>query len=141
MRDFHSTIGVVLVVTVALIGLTPSKAMARLNLDIVTYGDVMYETGQIPAPWTAAANAKGYKAGYKCKHFGVLWADIARWDCTPVVMMDEETYATDAPAEITAAIAKKYSKGDMKMGVWKKHGRWIVGTVFLASTVNSIMKK
>ena len=108
----------------------PAHAKAKIPIPYHTGQDI-FETGDIPAPHNENPELKGFKAGYKCDIWGVVWTYFTIKNCEPVVFKDD-TYGDRAQApELIAALEKAYTEDDMKVGVWTKHGRWILGGAVL----------
>ncbi len=92
------------------------------GLLFINWGEDVFETGELPDELAEGADAAGWKAGYKCSIFGLLWAYFHWWDCVPVAFQGT-TY--DDSDYVQAAVKNKYSESDMKMNLWMKHGRWL----------------
>jgi|GEM_PF-2055377 hypothetical protein len=105
----------------AILVASPGVADAK-GVIIYHNGDDVFETGPLPAPFDKHAQLKGANAGYMCRVFGVMWAYFHIWNCRPVAVRDDTVW-TDKT--ITEAVAKKYKESEMKVGIWKKHGRWV----------------
>jgi hypothetical protein len=139
--------------------------VADLSDDVL---DAIAEKMGVPAEEKPAMRAAlaGQKVGYKCQIFGLLWAYFAWWDCEPIMFKwaDSETFEFMPldPAKIsdpddkalagaiTEAFEKKaggkkfaeaYSMSDANMGVWKRHGRFVLGGVILLLIVLAVLRK
>ena len=58
-----------------------------------------------------------------CSVFGLVWAYMHWWDCTPVAYADD-TY-TDDPV-IEALIEATYTQSDVQMSFWGQYGRFLL---------------
>jgi hypothetical protein len=111
---------------------TPERAHAA-GLLIYNSGEDAFEVGPLPEPLRADDFPPGVKAGYKCQVFGLFWAYIAKWDCTPVAFLTEgDTINFNDDPEVVAAIAAKYTESDITGGFWTMHGRWILLLALIA---------
>jgi len=107
------------------------------------------------------------KIGYKCQIFGLFWAYFHWWDCEPVVFKwtgaDEFEYqpldlnkSAKDPAglamnALVSALEQKaggkkfaeaYPVSMARMGLWTKHGRWLLaGVVLFIFVIIPIMRK
>lgn len=106
------------------LGVTLVSGVAEAKgLFILNTGDEMFEVADEPA---LAAAGEHWKLGYKCKHFGVLWADVWTWDChMAAVNVPDNSYA-DLPGELLDRLQSKYTLGDVHRGVWNHYGIWII---------------
>ena len=134
--------------------LTPAAAAAATapNADthgaiiFYKYGEMAFETGPLPEPYNTKKGLEGFKAGYLCKVFAIFWAYIHKWKCKPVAFkgntyLDETKPGAAHIKVLNQAIAKKYSMGDIKLGFWAKHGRWILLLILLGAVGFGIFKK
>jgi hypothetical protein len=101
-------------------------------------GEDIFETGPMPPPYDKMPQLQNVKAGYKCKIFGIFWAYMHIWNCEPVAYRGD-TY--DRNPELIAAIKAKYKEGDMKVGLWKKHGRWLFALIIIGLIVGAVAGK
>lgn len=62
----------------------------------------------------------GWQLGYKCSHFGILWADVRCWD-KELVIFKGDTYA-DIPDEMRLALERQYPWSKTKRNIWNKYG-------------------
>jgi hypothetical protein len=110
---------------------------------IYNYGEDVFESGPIPAPFDATAPEPGIKAGYKCNVFGFFWAYVTTWGCTPVAFKDDgaDSFTIWEDPEVVAAIAKAYPPDSIKMSFWKHHGRWVLLLVLVVLIVAGALKK
>ncbi len=119
MKTFPKYLAACAVVALALVG-APRAAEAKLLL--FNWGDDIFTTGPLPAPYDRHPNLRGWEAGYKCSVVGLFWAYFHTWGCEPVAFKDD-TY-DDSPA-LVAAIRGAYGESDRQLGWWGKHGRWL----------------
>jgi hypothetical protein len=110
--------------------LTTPTAEAK-GILIINTGEDVFETGPLPPELTEIFPEA--KAGYRCSVFGVFWAYIVTWGCTPVAFKGEGSSISywDIP-EVVKVIGDKYSTSDIKMGFWAHHGRWLILGAILA---------
>ena len=106
-----------------------SAAQAKIPA-IFNTGDELFEIGDFPKESIQAfGDLKDLKAAYKCKHFGLFWADVWTWDCSLVATSSAEanTYY-DLPADLTAALQnnKDYQTSAMKRSFWNHYGIFIM---------------
>lgn len=109
----------------AILLFTAQKAEAG-GVVIYNYGEDAFETGPLPDSIKDTL-PPGAKAGYKCQVFGLFWAYIATWKCTPVAF--EETaggFNFNDDADVAKAISDMYPPNTMKMGFWAGYGRWFL---------------
>lgn len=105
-----------------LLAAVPAHARIVLHHD----GRHAWPAGPIPAPWRQQVPV-GYEAGYSCETFGVLWTDLATWDCRPCLIHEEAQTSMSlegAPAAMIDALEQRYAPGDVRRGLWELHGRW-----------------
>jgi hypothetical protein len=116
----------------------PGTAEAKKKGGVIAYGDLVVPVGPLPnvegvtKEVHATPQLAGAQAGFKCKALVVLFAQMHKWGCEPVLVRGDTYWAPQEQpvAEIrnkleklTKAIAAKYSPGDAKIGFWAKHGR------------------
>lgn len=108
----------------------PQEANAKKKRGVIVYqsGYDIFPAGPLPAPFDKTTKLAGFRAGYKCKIFGLFWAYITISKCEPVAYRGTQFYSQP---DLKAAISAKYKPSDMKVGFWKKHGRWILLLVLL----------
>jgi hypothetical protein len=110
--------------------LTTPTAEAK-GILIINTGEDVFETGSLPA--SIAADLPGAKAGYRCSVFGVFWAYIVTWGCTPVAYVDNGgTFSYNDEADVVKAVSDQYPPNAIKMGFWAHHGRWLMLAAILA---------
>ena len=100
-------------------------------------GDELFEVKEFPAKIVAQLEeAKDYKIGYKCNHFGIFWADVYTWNCKLVAVTSKDSYA-DIPEEILSELSSdaEYAMGNAKRGFWNHYAFWTIVGGFLALTV------
>jgi len=105
-------------------------ADARKGMIFYHKGPQAFETGPLPEPFDKDERYEGAKAGYKCDAFGFFWAHFTISDCLAIAYAEDGdtiNYVdkSDAP-ELIAAIEKKYSEADMKIGPWGKYGKFVL---------------
>jgi hypothetical protein len=98
-------------------------------------GEDIFEAGPMPAPFDKMPQLAGVKAGFKCKIFGIFWAYLHIWSCEPVAFRGD---TFDRNPELVAAVKKTYKEGDMKVGLWKKHGRWLFALIIVGIIVGAV---
>ena len=76
-----------------------------------------------------------YKLGYKCKHFGIFWADVWTWNCEQVAVNGDLSGYADLPQQVKALTADRYSMSDAKRGFWNKYAFWTVIGVLVGGFV------
>lgn len=109
----------------------PSQAK---GLFIINTGDEMFEVANFPADVIQThPAAKDYKAGYKCSHFGVLWADVWTWDCKLVAVTGENSYS-DLPDDVAAKLAgdPQYAMSKTQRNFWNKYAFWLLSIAGIA---------
>lgn len=87
-------------------------------------GNELFEVGAFPQKLsTENPELNTVKAGYKCDHFGVFWADAWTWNCKLVAVMGEDTYA-DLPANVEQALSADpaYGMDHAQRGFWNHYG-------------------
>ncbi len=109
-----------------------ANAKKRKKGGVIVYqsGYDIFPVGALPAPFDKATKLAGYRAGYKCKIFGLFWAYITISKCEPVAYRGSQFFSHP---KLAAAISAKYKPSDMKVGFWTKHGRWILLLVILGA--------
>jgi hypothetical protein len=131
--------GMVLVctLTLAAVVVVPREASA-IKLVIYQSGEDVFESGPLPAPFSAQPKLANVKAGYICKVFGIFWAYLHTWSCRPIAFQGTTVY-TDKT--LVAAIAGTYPPSTMKIGLWAKHGRWVFAAIILVLIVGAVSGK
>jgi hypothetical protein len=115
-----------------------SEAEARrlgIPLLIFNTGDEMFPVADLPADLNKDSEGNemiGWKLGYKCSHFGILWADVWCWDKELCSINENENAYSDLPAEMKTALGKRYPFSKTKRNPWNKYGIFILGAVALA---------
>ena len=71
---------------------------------------------------------------YKCEILSVVWAVFHRWDCEPAIakagtIVRSADSATNT--KMKEAVKKAHPDGPPELEGWEKHGRWVVGALFL----------
>lgn len=123
-------------IAAALFLLAPTDAHARrgLPLVVINTGDAIYEIGDLPAELAKDPELAGWKLGYKCQHFGVLWADIACWD-KQLVAFKDDTYS-DLPPDVRQQLEAAHPWSATRRNPWNKFGIFaMVGVAGLAFAV------
>jgi len=113
-----------------------TQAQAKIPLFIINTGDIIYPVADIPDELAETeTDLSGYKLGYKCSHFGVLFADVWCWDKQLVLFKDtsirNQEYM-DLPDEIRPSLEKKYPFSKTDRSPWNKYGIFVIigGMVF-----------
>jgi hypothetical protein len=128
---------ILMVSAVLLIVATGATAEAAKVIFYQT-GEDIFETGPMPPPYDTMPQLQNVKAGYKCKIFGIFWAYMHIWNCEPVAFRGD-TY--DRNPNLVSAIKAKYKESDMKVGLWKKHGRWLFALIIVGLIVMVVAGK
>lgn len=96
------------------------------GMPIINTGDEMFEVAPFPEKFIADyPDLQGLKAGYKCSHFGLFWADVWTWDCSLVGMnsaSDDGYY--ELPTEITSELSNdpNYAMSKADRSLWNNYG-------------------
>lgn len=111
----------------ALLFLVCIPAHAKLRLAVINTGDELFEVGDFPAEIVAPGASSHAKAGFKCSHFGLFWADAWTWDCKLVAITGENSYA-DLPEQIATklAIDPRFDIQHAKRGFWNHYAFWCI---------------
>lgn len=110
---------------VSLFVLLPSLAHAKIPIPINT-GNEIFEVAPLPAPLTEGnPQLAGWKLGYMCDRFGVLWADAWTWNCKMVAYDGDNTYS-DLPEEIRVKFESEYPMSKAKRGFWNHYGMIVI---------------
>ena len=107
------------------------------GLFIINTGDEMFEVGSFPADVIQTyPGTKDYKAGYKCNHFGLMWADVWTWDCKLVAVTGENSFA-DLPDEVVTKLASDplYAMSKAQRNFWNKYAFWLLSIAGIAFLV------
>jgi hypothetical protein len=100
----------------------------RLRIIPIHWGADIFDVAPLP-------NSAGWRAGYKCSVFGLLWTYFAVWDCNPVAYSDA---GYDPSREYAQWISRNYSMDDAKRGFWNEHGRWFLFGFLVLGVAGSI---
>jgi hypothetical protein len=103
-------------------------AHAKKGFAFINTGDELFEVAGFPQEIVKSfPQAATLKAGYKCSHFGIFWADIWTWDCKLVAVTGENSYA-DLPGEVSSRLATdpQYSFSQAKRGFWNHYAFWLL---------------
>lgn len=117
--------------------LAPAMAEAK-GVAVFNTGEDIFEVGDLPEELTQGKDTAGWKAGYKCSIFGLLWAYMHWWECEPVAFQGD-TY--DNSPEVAKAVSAKYTTADIQMGAWQKHGRWAFAGLIVLGVAGGIIGK
>jgi hypothetical protein len=123
-----------LLAILALCLLFAAPAHAKKGIMVFNTGDELFSVAPFPADVVKdSPAAKDYQAGYKCSHFGLLWADVWTWDCKLVAVTGEDSYASlpeDVANKLTADPQYAFSKA--KRGFWNHYAFWtLIGGILL----------
>lgn len=133
-----------LLIIMGLCILWSTPAMAK-GFFVINTGDELFEVADFPKEIVAEyEDLNRYKVGYKCSHFGVLWADVRTWDCQMVgINPNEKDTYYDLPKDILAALANKpeYQENKMQRSFWNKFGFYLIIALILVSLVVGRMRK
>ena len=126
------------IVAIATMVFVTSSVQAK-GLFIINTGDEVFEVSEEPA--ITAGMGQGWKLGYACSHFGVLWADAWTWDCKMGAVNLEEFSYSDLPTEILDTYKDKYTMSDAQRGIWNKYGMLLfAGLLVVGGVVKSKSK-
>ena len=118
------SVGLVLAIFVGLTFMAPGEAEARKKRGFIPFlintGEVIHRVADLPAELASDPNLEGWQLGYKCSHFGILFADIWSWD-EELVAFKDDTYA-DLPEDLKAELEEQYSFGDAERNPWQRYG-------------------
>lgn len=133
-----------LLITLSLCLLWNTSAMAK-GFFVINTGDEIFEVANFPKEVaTEYEDLDKYKVGYKCSHFGVLWADVRTWDCEMVAInpSEENTYY-ELPKDIVDTLSKKpeYQEDKMQRSFWNKFGFYLMLAAIIAFVVIGRMRK
>jgi hypothetical protein len=106
------------------------------------------------------------KVGYRCSIFGLFWAYFAWWDCQPIMFkwtdstnyeylpLDTAQVSDPDDKQLVGAIlnafekkaggkkfAEAYSMSEARMGVWKRHGRWVLALAVVGLVALAVLRK
>jgi hypothetical protein len=112
-------------------------AHARRSFVLFNTGSELFEVGALPREvLKAPGDETSAKAGYKCSHFGVFWADIATWDCKLVAIVADDTYA-DLPADVFAKLSgdPRYGFDMAQRSFWNHYAFWALIAALVAIRV------
>ncbi len=104
----------------------PAFAEAKPALIVFNYGEELFELPPLGAMPAGKPDGAGAKLGYKCSHFGIMWADVWTWDCRPVLIAGEDRYLELPPATasvVTTDPRSRFSK--VKRSFWNKYAFWL----------------
>jgi hypothetical protein len=111
---------------------------------LINTGDELFEVAAFPLNLaTEFPKLSTLKAGYKCKHFGVFWADVWTWDCHLVGVMTDESYL-ELPDRVVSSLSgdSQYKFGRAKRGVWNHYGFWVVlGGLLAFGVLGRVLKR
>lgn len=100
------------------------------GLLVFNTGEEMFKVGAFPQDIIADyEELKSMNAGYKCKHFGILWADVRTWECTMVGMNDAESDTFyELPEDVIAKLSKNpdFQENKMQRNLWNHYGIFIL---------------
>ena len=112
----------------ALAAATCLPAHAKRGALVFNHGDELFEVGDFP-PGVLVDDrmASSIKAGYKCRHVGVFWADVWTWDCHLVALLGEDRYA-DLPVHVVARLEGQpaFRMSQARRGLWNHYGFWSI---------------
>ena len=118
-----------LLIMLCLCFLWQAPAQAK-GLLVFNTGDEMFKVGAFPQEVLSEyEELKDLNAGYKCSHFGVLWADVKTWDCTLVGMTETESdtfYELPSDVVTTLSANPEYQENKMQRNFWNHYGIFIM---------------
>ena len=105
----------------------PAQAKGLL---VFNTGDEMFQVGAFPKEVLSQyEELTNLNVGYKCSHFGILWADVKTWDCTMVGMTaaEPDTFY-ELPTDVVATLSKnpEYQENKMQRNFWNHYGIFII---------------
>jgi hypothetical protein len=118
--------------------LVSGEASARRRgipfLFIINTGDVIYPVAELPEELANDPELKGWALGWKCSHFGLLWADIACWN-KELVAFKDNTYS-ELPAKLLDDLEARYPFSDAERNLWNRYGMLLmlaagIGALFM----------
>ncbi|ALH95201.1 hypothetical protein [Acinetobacter equi] len=97
---------------------------------IINTGDEMFPVAAFPQEIIEQdEDFKNFQVGYKCSHFGILWADFRIWDCSLVGInpSEKDTYY-ELPEVVTEYLKSKpeFQEDKMQRNFWNKFGMYIL---------------
>lgn len=114
-----------------------APAHAKRGIVFINTGSELFEVADFPPEvLKPGAGVPGMKAGYKCSHFGVFWADVWTWDCQLVAVTGDNSYA-DLPADVAAQLKgdSRYALKNAHRGFWNHYAFWTLVIGFVALVV------
>lgn len=109
-----------------------AEAKVRIPLPVHT-GQEVFEVGPLPdelQSWKPAL--AGWKVGYMCDRFGVLFADVWTWNCRMVAYDGKDTY-DDLPEDWRRSLEVDYPMSKAKRGFWNHYGIGVLALVAVAT--------
>ena len=100
------------------LGLVPLTAEAK-GLLIITTGNEIFDVADLPEELKGPEVA-GWRLGWMCSRFGLLWADVWTWDCKLVAYQDDSY--SELPPELQAQLEEAHPKSEAKRGLWNRFG-------------------
>lgn len=111
---------------------------------IVNTGDEVFNVAPFPQEITSEIEElKNFQVGYKCNHFGILWADFRIWNCILVGVNPTETDTYyELPQEITDHLKSKpeYQEDKMQRNFWNHYGMYILIIVIIGFLIIRLKK-
>ena len=104
---------------------------------VINTGDHFYEIGDLdPELVKLHPDFAGWKMGYMCEHFGIMWADVWTWNCK-FVSFQNNTYA-EFEDDLRKEYEAKYSMSDTQRNIWNEYGIWMmVGLIGIGGVMGS----
>lgn len=104
----------------------PALSEAKPGLIVINYGDELFELPAATESQVGKPAGASVKLGYKCRHFGILWADVWTWDCRPVFLAGEDRFL-EVPYALASSMAadprSHFSK--VKRSFWNQYAFWL----------------
>lgn len=100
------------------LAVTPSSAEAK-GLLIINTGDEIFDAAELPEA-LQSPEVDGWRLGWMCSRFGVLWADVWTWDCR-LVAYQGDNYS-DLPPDLQAQLEEAHPKSSANRGLWNRFG-------------------
>jgi hypothetical protein len=96
-------------------------AHAKIPIPVNT-GNEVFEVGPLPPELQANPKLAGWKLGYMCDRFGILWANVWTWNCKLVAYDGAKNSYTDLPPEWRESLEAKHPMSKAKRGFWNHYG-------------------
>jgi hypothetical protein len=108
------------------LALSCAQTVQAKGFALINTGDELFEVADFPSKLVGQFPAlRAIKAGYKCNHLGVFWADVWTWNCKLVGVTSNSSYI-DLPPAIAGELSadSQYSIRHARRGFWNHYGFW-----------------